>query len=135
MPKEEWVAERDPSRIAQKLSDTAKAVREQGGGGRDMNTFTTTTRSLLLQHMLWHQGYHHGQIKLALKVAGRPLTDEEAGPVTWGVRVRKKLPSANSWSQFGAFSSSITAIAQEVSSEGNLLQLASAFCSAAAVVR
>jgi len=28
MPKEEWVAERDPSRIAQKLSDTAKAVRD-----------------------------------------------------------------------------------------------------------
>jgi hypothetical protein len=21
---------------------------------------------LLLQHMLWHEGYHHGQMKLAL---------------------------------------------------------------------
>ena len=45
---------------------------------------------LLLQHMLWHEGYHHGQIKLALKVAGRPVTDEEAGPVTWDVWMRKK---------------------------------------------
>jgi uncharacterized damage-inducible protein DinB len=44
----------------------------------------------LLQHMLWHEGYHHGQIKLALKLAGRPMIDEEAGPVTWGVWMRKK---------------------------------------------
>lgn len=27
------------------------------------------------------RGYHHGQIKLALKVAGRPIEDQEAGPV------------------------------------------------------
>src|SRR5258708_22372133 len=47
---------------------------------------------LLLQHMLWHEGYHHGQIKLALKVAGRPLTDEEARPVTWDVWMRKNRP-------------------------------------------
>jgi uncharacterized damage-inducible protein DinB len=45
---------------------------------------------LLLQHMLWHEGYHHGQIKLALKMAGRPFPDDEAGPVTWGVWMRKK---------------------------------------------
>ena len=25
---------------------------------------------LLMQHMVWHEGYHHGQIKLALKLAG-----------------------------------------------------------------
>ena len=33
---------------------------------------------LLLQHMLWHEGYHHGQMKLALKLAGRPIANEEA---------------------------------------------------------
>jgi DinB family len=27
-----------------------------------------------LQHMIWHEGYHHGQIKLALKLAGRPIS-------------------------------------------------------------
>jgi hypothetical protein len=26
--------------------------------------------------MVWHEGYHHGQIKLALKAMGRPLDDE-----------------------------------------------------------
>ncbi len=44
---------------------------------------------LLLQHMLWHEGYHHGQIKLALKLAGRPITDEHAGPITWSVWIDK----------------------------------------------
>ena len=44
----------------------------------------------LLQHMLWYEGYHHGQIKLALKVASRPMTDDEAGPLTWDVWMRKK---------------------------------------------
>jgi hypothetical protein len=45
---------------------------------------------LLLRHKVWHEGYHRGQIKLALRVAGRPMTDEEAGPVTWDVWMRKK---------------------------------------------
>ncbi len=45
---------------------------------------------LLLQHMIWHEGYHHGQIKLALKLAGRPLTNKEAGPLTWRVWMNKK---------------------------------------------
>jgi hypothetical protein len=35
--------------------------------------------------MLWHEGYHCGQMKLAVKVAGRLVTDEEVGPVTRGV--------------------------------------------------
>jgi len=93
MPKEEWVAERDPSRITQKLSDSAKAVRDavksRVEAGRDMNLHYDHP-ILLLQHMIWHEGYHHGQMKLALKAAGRPMTDEEAGPVTWGVWMRKK---------------------------------------------
>ena len=28
---------------------------------------------LMLQLLPWHEGYHHGQIKLALKLAGRPF--------------------------------------------------------------
>ena len=44
---------------------------------------------LLLQHMLWHEGYHYGQMKLALKVAGHPISDEDAGPISWDVWLRK----------------------------------------------
>lgn len=38
---------------------------------------------LLLQHFIWHEGYHHGQIKLTLKLHGRPFDDEEVGVQTW----------------------------------------------------
>ena len=93
LPEKEWVFERDPSRIAQMLNDSAKAVRDavksKLEAGRDMNLHYDHP-ILLVQHMLWHEGYHHGQIKLALKMAGRPITDKEAGPVTWGVWMRRK---------------------------------------------
>ena len=93
LPEEEWMDERDPGRITQMLNDSAKAVRDAVRGrleaGHDMNLHYDHP-ILLLQHMLWHEGYHHGQIKLALKATGRPITDEEAGPVTWNVWMRKK---------------------------------------------
>ena len=93
LPAEEWVVERDRDRIAQMLNDSAKTVRDAVRGrvlaGRDLDLHYDHP-ILLLQHMLWHEGYHHGQIKLALKVAGRPMTDEVAGPGTWGVWMRKK---------------------------------------------
>jgi uncharacterized damage-inducible protein DinB len=93
LPKEEWVAECDPGHIAQMLNDSAKTVRDavkgrlQAGQNMDLHYDHPV---LLLQHMLWHEGYHHGQIKLALKLAGRPIPDDQAGPLTWGVWMRKK---------------------------------------------
>jgi uncharacterized damage-inducible protein DinB len=93
VPDEEWAAERDRNRLAQMLNESAKAVRDavksRVEAGREMNLHYDHP-ILLLQHMLWHEGYHHGQIKMALKLTGRPLTDEEAGPLTWGVWMRKK---------------------------------------------
>jgi uncharacterized damage-inducible protein DinB len=93
LPDEEWMAERDPDRIAEMLNDSAKAVRDavksRVEAGRDMNLHYDHP-ILLLQHMLWHEGYHHGQIKLALKLVGRQLSDEQAGPLTWGVWMRKR---------------------------------------------
>ena len=93
LPEEEWAAERDPDRIAQMLNDSAKVVRDavKNGveAGRDMKLHYDHP-ILMLQHMIWHEGYHHGQMKLALKVAGLPMTDQQAGPVTWDVWMRKK---------------------------------------------
>jgi len=93
LPEQEWLAERDPGRIAQMLNDSAKAVRDavksKVEAGREMNPHYDHP-ILLLQHMLWIEGYHHGQIKLALKLAGHPMSDKEAGPVTWDVWMRKK---------------------------------------------
>jgi uncharacterized damage-inducible protein DinB len=93
MSQEEWFAERDPARIAAMLNESAKAVRDavksRVEAGRNMDLHYDHP-ILFLQHMLWHEGYHHGQIKLALKLAGRPINDKEAGPVTWSVWTRKK---------------------------------------------
>jgi uncharacterized damage-inducible protein DinB len=93
VPEEEWVVERDRDRIAEMLNESARvlrqAVKSRVEAGRDMNLHYDHP-ILMLQHMIWHEGYHHGQIKLALKVAGHAMTDKEAGPVTWGVWMRKK---------------------------------------------
>ncbi len=93
VPEKEWVAEPDPDRIARMLSDSAKAVRgaveNRVETGREMQLHYDHP-ILLLQHMLWHEGYHHGQIKLALKLAGRPISDDEAGLLTWDVWMRKR---------------------------------------------
>lgn len=92
LPEQEWVAESDPGRITQMLNQSAQAVRDAVKGrleaGRGMNLHYEHP-ILLLQHMLWHEGYHHGQIKLVLKLAGRPMTNEVAGPLTWRVWMQK----------------------------------------------
>ena len=88
VPAEEWMVERDRDRIAEMLNDSAKAVRDAVRGrvlaGRSMDLHYDHP-ILLLQLLLWHEGYHHGQIKLALKLTGHPITDDEAGPLTWDV--------------------------------------------------
>src|SRR5438270_280812 len=67
------------------------AVKSRWGAGRQMDVHYDHP-VLLLQHMIWHEGYHHGQIKLALKLAGRPVMDNEAGPITWDVWMNKTEP-------------------------------------------
>ena len=93
VPEEEWASERNPDRIVQMLNESAHAVRDAVKGrletARDMDLHYDHP-ILFLQHMLWHEGYHHGQIKLALKLADLPIGDEQAGPGTWGVWMRKK---------------------------------------------
>ena len=92
VPTEEWQAERDCERIASALNESAKVVREAVKGrleaSREMDLHYDHP-ILMLQHMIWHEGYHHGQIKLALKLAGRPISDEEAGPFTWDIWMNK----------------------------------------------
>ena len=92
LPEGEWRAERDSERIAAMLNDSAEAVREAVRGrlqaARAMDLHYDHP-ILMLQHMVWHEGYHHGQIKLALKAAGRPFDDEEIGQVTWDLWMRK----------------------------------------------
>jgi uncharacterized damage-inducible protein DinB len=99
MPKEEWAAERDRSRLAQMLNESARSVRDavesKVNAGNQMDLHYDHP-ILFLQHMIWHEGYHHGQIKLALKLTGHPLSDEEIGPGTWRVWMLKKSKLSDS---------------------------------------
>jgi uncharacterized damage-inducible protein DinB len=94
VPKREWLAEPDRDRMAQMLRESAAVVRDAVRGKlasrREMDTHYDHP-ILLLQHMVWHEGYHHGQIKLALKLAGHPFDDEEIGAVTWDVWLNKTV--------------------------------------------
>jgi len=92
VPEGEWSAERDYGRITQMLNESAKAVHDAVKGklesGQAMNLHYDHPL-LFLQHMIWHEGYHHGQIKLALKAAGHPFDDEQIGPITWDIWMEK----------------------------------------------
>ena len=83
----------DRDHLAARLDHSARAVGESVRGrlasGRPMDTHYDHP-ILMLQHLIWHEGYHHGQIKLALKAAGRPFDDEAIGPSTWDVWMDKR---------------------------------------------
>jgi uncharacterized damage-inducible protein DinB len=92
-PTEEWDNERDAAQLERMLNASAGAVRGAVQGrilaGQEMDLHYDHPL-LLIQHLIWHEGYHHGQIKLALKRAGHPIADRDAGPLTWGVWMNKE---------------------------------------------
>ena len=92
VPKGEWTAEHDRDRLAGMLNASANAVRDavrtRLDSGRAMDRHYDHP-ILMLQHLIWHEGYHQGQIKLALKIAGRAFDDEAIGPLTWDVWMEK----------------------------------------------
>lgn len=94
MPKQEWAVERNRGRLEGMLHDSAAAVREAVAGRLASGTAMDAHYDhpiLMLQHLIWHEGYHHGQIKLVLKGASRPFDDEAIGAVTWDVWMEKGI--------------------------------------------
>jgi len=87
-PAAEWHDERDAERVAALLEDSARRVRAavrariEAERGLDQD-FAHPVQMLIF--LIFHEAYHHGQIKLALKAAGCPLPDAVAGPLTWRV--------------------------------------------------
>lgn len=92
-PGREWLNENDADRIAEDLDRSAKAVRDairsRIESGQEMRLHYDHPL-FFMQHMIWHEGYHHGQIKLALKATGRAFDDEEIGPLTWDIWMEKR---------------------------------------------
>ncbi len=86
---EERVAEREPARIEQALNQSAhavcEAVRDRLHSGQTMKGPHASYDHpiLLLQHLLWHEGYHVGQIKLALKAFGYKMPEEVEEKAIW----------------------------------------------------
>ena len=89
-----WLRETDPALITAGLESSGRKVRDvvedRVRSGRAMQRHYDHPL-LFLQHMIWHEGYHHGQIKLALKMSGYELDDEALGPLTWGVWMKKTV--------------------------------------------
>lgn len=95
VPREEWADERDPARIAAMLRESGERVRQavrgrvEAGAAMDLSYDHPI---LLIQLLIFHEAYHHGQIKLALKIAGLAVGDDIAGPRTWDVWRRRRSP-------------------------------------------
>ncbi len=88
---ENRLAERDPRLIERALNQSAnaicKAVKDRLHTGQAMKGENVSYDHpvLLLQHMLWHEGYHVGQIKLALKAIGYAMSEEVEEKAIWGL--------------------------------------------------
>lgn len=88
VPAQEWVHERDQQCIEEMLIDSGRRVRD--AVQRRVEASRALDRDFahpihLLQFLIFHEGYHHGQIKLALEADCRPIADAVAGPLTWDV--------------------------------------------------
>lgn len=88
MPEGEWVQVAGAGEISGMLGESGRLVRAAVEGrvaaGRPLD-LRFAHPVVLVQFLIFHEGYHHGQIKLALKAAGLPMHDDQAGPLTWDV--------------------------------------------------
>ncbi len=93
LPPGEWRSETSREGLVALLNESAVVVREAVRGRVLADTPMDVHYDhpiLMLQHNIWHEGYHHGQIKLALKLAGCPIGNDDAGPLTWDVWRRRR---------------------------------------------
>jgi uncharacterized damage-inducible protein DinB len=92
VPEEEWPYEDNAERLAGLFAESASVVRGalaahlESGEPTDLHYDSPL---IMLMHLIWHEAYHHGQIKLTLKLAGMALPDEPTGIMTWGVWMDK----------------------------------------------
>lgn len=88
VPSAEWLHEPDPHRIAAMLAESGAHVRSavdrRVAEGRELDRDFAHPLQLLT-FLIFHEGYHHGQIKLALKAAGVAPSDDDVGRLIWDV--------------------------------------------------
>lgn len=85
---ESFTPERDRERIlsvhAQAADAVERAVRTRLEAGQPLEGVYAHPENFL-QHMMWHDAYHIGQIMLALKHSGLRLDDDLANDLIWKV--------------------------------------------------
>ncbi|HEX4916154.1 MAG TPA: DinB family protein [Vicinamibacterales bacterium] len=92
VPAVEWANDVDRDHLVRQLTDSAAVVRAAVRARLEHNQPMDLHYDhplLMIQHLLWHEAYHHGQIKLACKIAGRPITDDRIGTQSWGIWMDK----------------------------------------------
>lgn len=83
-----WFAERDLEKVLAGLEASRKAVRDAvethiKSGTVPLGPYTHPVQ--FLQHMFWHEGYHYGQLMLALKPLGYTTEDAWQDANIWSV--------------------------------------------------
>lgn len=88
VPTVEWADVPDPKAVVDMLVESAASVRRAvelrvHAGQRMDKDFAHPTQ--LMTFLIFHEGYHHGQIKLALKAVNASLPDDVVGLKIWDV--------------------------------------------------
>jgi len=88
VPEAEWAPETDVGRIAAMLDASCErvrdAVRTRIAAGRAFDLDFDHPVQLVL-FLIFHEAYHHGQIKLALKAVGATVSEDVIGTGVWDV--------------------------------------------------
>lgn len=98
VPAAEWADMQDVELLAAQLNESCArvevAVRTRIRDSRPLDRdFAHPIQ--LVQFLIFHDGYHHGQIKLALKAAGIAMSDDAVGEHVWDVwRARERRRAA-----------------------------------------
>jgi uncharacterized damage-inducible protein DinB len=88
VPETEWNGDLDAPTLSGFLMESASRVRDAVKSRIEANRNLDRDFAhpiQLVQFLIFHEGYHHGQIKLALKAVGCPVEDAMAGPLMWDV--------------------------------------------------
>lgn len=98
-PVAEWAEGQDVDALVAQLSESGARVRAAVAGriaaGRGLDqAFAHPVQ--LVTFLIFHDGYHHGQIKLALRAAGYTLADDLVGELVWDVWRARGHPSVAS---------------------------------------
>jgi uncharacterized damage-inducible protein DinB len=85
---EKVIAQKIPSLIVAALDWSAKALADAVKSKLETEKGLDGVYShpvYFLEHMLWHEAYHAGQMMVALKITGQPFEEDQTDSLIWDV--------------------------------------------------